>query len=218
METFCMIHRGPAAALGVGLLTLLITPVPADAQNGGFGIGPRITFVRGTADLPDGAERFNGGAIRFGGGRTAFEIAMDFRSGLTGDLTERIRDYPIQASLLIFPIRSRVAPYLVGGVGWYSQHVERLGPTQSVEEAETTRTMGYHGGFGAELRVHKHVGLYGDYRYTMIRLGDSDEDAPQTRTSQQQSSATLPTWIPFAERLKMSHEGSMFTWGATFYF
>jgi hypothetical protein len=212
-----MIHRR-TAALGVGLLTLLVTPAPAQAQSGGFGIGPRITFVRGTADLPDGAQRFNGGAIRLGSGKAALEIAMDFRSGVTGDLTERIKDYPIQGSLLIFPFRSRIAPYLVGGVGWYSQHVERLGPTQSVEEAETTRKMGYHGGFGAELRVHEHVGLYGDYRYTMIRFGDSDEEALQSGMSQEQSSSARPKWIPFAERLKMSHEGSMFTWGATFYF
>jgi hypothetical protein len=203
-----------AVALGIGLLTFLVAPALAEAQSGGVGIGPRITFVRGTADLPDGAERFNGGAIRLGGGRTALEIAMDFRSGVTGDLTERIKDYPIQASLLLFPIRSRIAPYLIGGVGWYSQHVERLGSTQTVEEAETTRKMGYHGGFGAELRVHKHVGLYGDYRYTMIRFGEQED----LGTTTSQSTSTLPRWIPFAERLKMSHEGSMFAWGATFYF
>jgi hypothetical protein len=206
-----MIHRGHAV-LTVGLLSLFVTPALAQAQNGGgFGIGPRMTFVRGSGDLPDGSQRFNGGAIRLGGGRTALEVAMDFRSDLTGDLTERIKDYPIQASLLIFPFRSGIAPYLVGGVGWYSQHVERLGPTQNVEQAETTRKMGYHGGFGAELRLHRHLGVYGDYRYTMIRFGDSDAD----QAAEQQSSAN---WIPFAERLKLSHEGSMFTWGATLYF
>jgi hypothetical protein len=210
-----MIHRH-RAALVAGVLTLLFPAVAAQAQDAGFGIGPRITFVRGDAELPDGAQRFSGGAIRWGAGKTALEIAMDFRSGITGDLTERIKDYPIQASLLLFPVRSRLAPYLVGGVGWYSQRVERLGLTQAVEEAETTRKMGYHAGFGAELRLHRHVGLYGDYRYTMIRFGGGDDDALETGTSQEQLG--LPNWIPFAERLKMSHEGSMFAWGATFYF
>jgi len=202
--------RRSFAALAIGLIALLIAPTPAEAQSG-FGIGPRLTFVRGDSDLPDGAQRFSGGAIRLGGGRSALEIAMDFRSGVTGDLTERIKDYPIQASLLLFPVRTRLAPYLVGGVGWYTQQVTRLTATQAVQEEETTRKMGYHGGFGAELRVHRHFGVYGDYRYTMIRFGGDEQE------SKQESSA-LPSWIPFAERLKMSHEGSMFAWGATFYF
>ena len=66
--------------------------------------------------------------------------------------------------------------------------------------------MGYHAGFGAELRAHRRVGLYGDYRYTMIGFGDDDD------------SGFLPGWIPGSERLKLSHEGSVFTWGALFYF
>jgi hypothetical protein len=72
---------------------------------------------------------------------------------------------------------------------------------------ETTRTMGYHLGFGAEVRVHRRVGLHGDYRYTMLRF-DDDEDAP----------SVIPGWIPGAERLNLSHDGSMFTWGIAFYF
>jgi Outer membrane protein beta-barrel domain len=196
--------------VGLALAVLLVSPSLAQAQ-GSFGIGPRLTFVRGDSDLPDGSQRFAGGAIRLGGGKTALEVAMDFRSDVTGDLTARIKDYPIQASLLVFPVRSVIAPYLLGGVGWYSQRVERLSATQTVLDEETTRTMGYHAGFGGELRVHRHIGVYGDYRYAFIHFGD-DED---TRSS---SSPVLPSWIPFAERLKMSHEGSMFTWGAAFYF
>jgi hypothetical protein len=93
------------AVMAVGIVAALVVPGVAQAQGGGFGIGPRLTFVRGSAELPDGAQRFSGGAIRLGGGKTALEIAMDFRSGITGDLTERIKDYPIQASLLLFPVR-----------------------------------------------------------------------------------------------------------------
>ncbi len=199
-----------STGVGLALIVLLVSPSLARAQ-GGFGIGPRLTFVRGDSNLPDGSQRFSGGAIRLGGGKTALEVAMDFRSGVTGDLTERIKDYPIQASLLVFPIRSVIAPYLLGGVGWYSQRVERLSTTQTVLDEETTRRMGYHVGFGGELRVHRHIGVYGDYRYTFIDFGDDD-------TTRSNSSSLLPKWIPFAERLKMSHEGSMFTWGATFYF
>ena len=45
--------------------------------------------------------------------------------------------------------------------------------------------MGYHAGFGGELRAHRHFGLYGDYRYTMIGFGGDDD----VRKS-------LPGWIP----------------------
>jgi outer membrane protein with beta-barrel domain len=197
---------------------LLLIPAAAGAQSGGFGIGPRLTFVR-SSDLPEGSQRFSGGAIRLGGGKTALEIAMDFRSGLTGDLTERIKDYPIQGSLLIYPVRAKIAPYLLGGVGWYSQRVERLGSSQTVLEEETTRKMGYHAGFGGELRVHRHIGVYGDYRYTFIRFGGEDPTTPSGAADERPGGRTgFPSWIPFAERLKMSHEGSMFAWGATFYF
>jgi opacity protein-like surface antigen len=191
-------------ALGIALLIVACAPPLAQAQSA-FGIGPRFTFVRGDSVLGQGS-KFLGGAVRLGGGKTALEVALDFRSDVSGDLTERIKDYPLQISLLVFPVRSVIAPYLLGGIGWYSQHVERLSTTQTVLDDETTRKMGYHAGFGGELRLHRHVGVYGDYRYTFIHFGDDD------------ASPVLPSFIPFADRLKMSHEGSTFTWGATFYF
>jgi hypothetical protein len=185
----------------LALLAVVVTAVPAAAQTSGFGIGPRLTFVRG-GDPDAGSQRFTGAAIRLGGGKTALEVAMDFRSSVGDDLTERIKDYPIQASLLVFPIRTRLAPYLVGGLGWYSQRVETLGPLQT--EAQTTRKVGYHAGFGGELGLHRRFGIYGDYRYTFIRFGGED------------SSSLIN--LPLVNRLKMAHEGSMFTWGANFYF
>jgi hypothetical protein len=204
---------GAACLLTAGWLA----PAAAYAQSdtGGFAIGPRLTFIRGAADSTEDAQRFSGGVIRLGGGKTAIELAVDYRSGVTGDLTERIKDYPIQGSLLIFPVRARVAPYLLGGIGWYSQHVQRVTPgaTTPVDE-ETTRRIGYHAGLGAEVRVHRRIGFYGDYRYTFIRFGE-DETGP---AAQSPAMTTTPTWIPFAERLRLSHEGSMWTWGATFYF
>jgi hypothetical protein len=166
--------------------------------------------VRGSDESPDSKHRLTGGALRLGGGKTAIEIAMDYRSRLTGDLTERVKDYPIHGSLLIFPFRTRLAPYVLAGIGWYSQRVTQFSaPTgTTVLSDETTRKMGYHAGFGAELSVHRRLGLHGDYRYTMIKFGSDDEEA----------SSLLPGWIPGSERLKLSHQGSAFTWGATFYF
>ncbi len=206
-----MSARGLSVVAGV-LCAGLLAPIPASAQSS-FGIGPRLSFVRGAAGSPDGSQRFSGGVLRVGGGRTAIELAMDYRSGLTGDLTERITDIPIQASLLVYPVRARVAPYLLGGVGWYSQNIERFSTTgTAVVDAETTRRMGYHAGVGGEARVHRHIGLHGDYRYTFLRFGSDQSATPGN------PSPSGPRLIPFAERLKLSHEGSMFTWGATFYF
>jgi Outer membrane protein beta-barrel domain len=190
------------------LLALLLVPTLGFAQDGGIAIGPRLTFVRGDEASPEGSQRFVGGALRLGSGRAAIEIAMDYRSDVTGNLTERVKSYPIQGSLLLYPVRARLAPYLLGGIGWYTQKVTRFSaPTGTlIEGEETTREMGYHAGFGAELRAHRRVGLYGDYRYTMIGFGGDDD------------SGFLPGWIPGSERLKLSHEGSVFTWGALFYF
>lgn len=204
--------RAVTSGLGILLALLLASPAVVEAQDGGsIGIGPRLTFIRGSEDSPDGTQRFSGGVLRIGGGKTAIELAMDYRSGLTGDLTERIKDYPIQASLLLFPVRARIAPYVLGGVGWYNQHVTHFSaPTgTTVIDEETTRKMGYHAGFGGEIRLHRRLGFYGDYRYTMIRFGDDEATG---------GASLIPGWIPGAERLKLSHDGSMFTWGATFYF
>ena len=183
------------------LAALVLTATPSLAQSSGFGIGPRLTFVRG-GDPAQDSQRFTGAAMRLGGGKVALEVAMDFRSTLAGDLTERVKDYPIQTSLLWVPVRSRLAPYLIGGLGWYSQRVEPLLPVRT--EPETTRKVGYHAGFGGELVLHRHFGVYGDYRYTFIRFGGDDASAPIN--------------LPLINRLKMAHEGSMFTWGANFYF
>jgi opacity protein-like surface antigen len=194
----------------IGLLAaMLFVPADSFAQDGGsFGIGPRLTFVRGSSDSAEGSQRFTGGVIRMGGGRAAIELAMDYRSEATGDLTERVKSFPIQASLLLYPVRARVAPYVLAGVGWYTQRVTQFSaPTGTiVASEETTRRRGYHAGLGAEVRVHRRFGLYGDYRYTKLRFNDDDE------------SSETPGLIPFAERLKLSHEGTMFTWGAAFYF
>ncbi len=203
----------------VVLVAVVLTARAGFAQDSGFGIGPRLTFVRGSADLPDGTQRFSGGAMRFRGARTALELAMDIRSGVSGDLTERVKDYPFQASMLIYPFRAKVSPYVLGGIGWYTQRVERLSGSQTVLDGQTTRKRGYHAGFGGELRVHRHLGVYGDYRYTFIHFGDSEPTASTGNSSQTSSSeGPLPRWIPYADRLKMSHQGSMMAWGATLYF
>jgi hypothetical protein len=196
--------------LGVVAITVVLFPVAAAAQGSGLGLGPRVTFARGSAEGPTGSQRLTGGALRLGGGRAAFEIGMDYRSEVTGPLNERVTSYPIHGSLLLFLVRSRVAPYVLGGIGWYSQRVTTdAGTGAPVAAEETTRKMGYHAGLGLELRLHRHLGVHGDYRLTRISFG-GDDNGDGTRL--------LPGWIPGGERLKLSHDGSAFVWGATIYF
>jgi hypothetical protein len=171
------------------------------------GIGPRISFADAAGETSDGSDRFIGGALRMGSGKTVIELAIDYRSTLVGPLLGRVKDMPIQASMLFFPVKSSIAPYLLGGVGWYSRNVEfsTVADTTPVDEA-TTRRFGYHAGLGGNLRITRHIGLFGDYRYTFLQFGGDDD------------TGSTPRLVPFAEQLRLSHEGSMFTWGAMLYF
>jgi hypothetical protein len=199
-------------SLIISAVIVFAVPAVAFGQTSGFAIGPRVTFVRGSEDLPESSRRFIGAAMRLGGGRAALEVAMDFRSSEEGPLNVEVRDYPIQASLLLFPVRARIAPYVLAGVGWYSQTVTRLvAPTGQVEATEeTTREMGWHAGLGAELRLHNRFGIYGDLRYTKLGFGRDDDD--------QDGDTNVPGWIPGASLLRLSHDGSTFVWGANIYF
>ena len=204
-----MTSRGAVTTLVVLASALTLAVPPAAAQTG-IGIGPRIAFVRTDRSTSEGSNRFTGGVLRLGNAKTTLELALDYRSSLTGDLLEKVTDMPFQTSLLFYPVRSALAPYLLGGIGWYSQTVKRfstVGATSPVDE-ETTRRIGYHAGLGADLRIHRRLSLYGDYRYTFLHFGNGDDDVEDE----------TPSLIPFAERLKLSHEGSMFTWGAVLHF
>ena len=60
--------------------------------------------------------------------------------------------------------------------------------------------MGYHAGFGAELKVGGHAGVHADYRYTKLHFGDTVADGG------------------LLDHFKPSYQGSMWTAGFTFYF
>ncbi len=168
-----------------------------------FGIGPRMSMVRGdvAVDPAPAAVRFLGGQIRAGlSPKAAIEISLD-RHTENPDLTTQVRDYPLQGSLLLYLVRSTFSPYVLGGVGWYTHVVESTNAGQVVA-SDSTRKMGYHAGFGAEVKVGGHAGIHADYRYTMIHFGDGTD--PGTST--------------LATRFKPSYDGSMWTAGFTFYF
>lgn len=204
----------------------------ASAQTGGaIGIGPRVTFQTGDRSVP------NSSALRVLGGQfklrlspaTAIEVSADYESRLNESLTERAKTMPIQASLLVFPIHTVVAPYLLGGIGWYRHSLTSATGSTATTSATTTsiREMGYHGGLGAEVRVGTRIAIHGDYRYNHIRFGGAGGSS--TQATKQATSAGLgsaaasavtlaPKLSAIQESLKLSSQGSMWNWGVTFFF
>jgi hypothetical protein len=193
-------HLAVALAAAVALL------IPSATFAQGFGLGPRVSFVRG--DLATGTEssRFLGGTIRMSSSRrVVIEVAMDFRTGESEDGASRLRERPIQGSLLLFPVRSTFAPYLLGGVGLYSRTADALDDAGTVLSSETTRETGAHFGFGAELFFGRHAALFADYRFRFVRFGSPEEGDEAID-------------IPLVDSLNVSHRGSMWTSGLVFYF
>lgn len=181
------------------VLACVVAPAPCSAQ--GLGLGGRMSMVRGSVEANAGATRFFGGLMKLPlSPRAALEISVDRRTDSNDTLTERVVETPIQGSLLLYPIRATISPYLLSGVGWYTQRVEQLAGG-TVTASETARRFGYHAGVGGELRLGRHAGVHADYRYTFLKFkgGDDDDDS-------------------LIGRFAPSHEGSMWTAGMTLYF
>lgn len=201
-------------ALVIGAVLMAPAETFAQGELGAFGAGPRFSFIRGSDAKSEGAPRtrLSGGMFRFRTtDRTAVEISFDYRSHVNDDLTERIKDTPIQGSLMMYLMRSALSPYVLGGMGWYSQKVEQLSGTE-VRGTTTSRKVGYHAGVGAQMQVHRRAAVHLDYRYTFIRFGDQ----PAGTTSP--GAIPIPGTGGLQEKLKLSHEASMWTTGVTFFF
>jgi len=194
-----------------GPLAVLCLLIPSLAAAQSLGLGVRGAFVRGDDAASDTARAFYYGALIRArtSPKTALELAIDYRKTTDQALTQRTRDIPIQASLLLYPIRSAVSVYLLGGAGWYHQRIEAIAPLSATGTTSTSR-MGYHAGLGGELELGRHAALHVDYRYTMIHLGGSDSGSP--------GAVPVPGTTSVQEKLKFSHQGSMWTTGVTVYF
>ena len=189
------------------LCLLLASAAGAGAQS--VGLGPRLSFVR--ADIhTEHATRVSGGVLRLRTSpKTALEVSFDYRSHLNENLTEQVKDYPIQGSLLLHPARAAVSPYLVMGIGWYSQKIDALQSDQVIAST-TTRKTGYHAGLGTDIWIGRHATIHADYRYTFIGFGHDADTAP--------AAVPIPGLRWLQDRLGLSHKGSMWTTGATVYF
>ncbi len=180
-------------------------PAPKAPTEQHFGIGPRFALVSADPvappNAPLSATRFMGGAIRMKSSHVGLEASMDYRSYTSADLTQRTRETPIQGSLLLFLMKAPVSPYLLGGVGLYSQQVDTLTTAGAVTATTTSRKIGWHAGLGAEVSVVRHLGVFVDYRYRFVSFND-------------------PAATPIIASLpvKIGHQGSMWTGGVSFYF
>jgi len=140
---------------GIVLLAVLAIPETAAAQ---FGIGGRLSWVRRDVDLDVDSTRFTGGQIRARvSPRTAVELSLDIHSETNALETLRVREYPIQASLLLYPSKGGFSPYFLGGAGWYAKKFETLVGDETITE-ETVRDFGWHAGIGAELKLARFAG------------------------------------------------------------
>jgi opacity protein-like surface antigen len=185
-----------AAAFCVGVVSLLAA-TPAAAQ---FGVGARLGWVHANSQLDVDSVRFIGGQIRMGAPRVGIEVSLDSHSEDVQLLNQKITDRPIQASLLLKLSSGTLQPYLLGGPGWYKRSIEPLaGPGDTLSTTE----FGWHAGAGLELRLGRHAGVHGDYRYTFLNFGDHDDKV-----------IALPGLGGIVPR----HRGSMWTLGATAYF
>ncbi len=193
-----ILRRLPAIAFlsGAGILAA----APAAAQ--GFGVGARMAWITSDVDADADSVRFTGGQIRLGlSGRLGAELSMDRRSESSELLNQKVTETPIQASLLMRLAGGNFSPYLLAGPGWYNRKVEVI---EGSDPGVSTREFGWHAGGGIEIRLGKHFGIHGDYRYTFLDFGDDDDDDDD-------DGSLIGGFLP-------GHKGSMWTLGATLYF
>jgi opacity protein-like surface antigen len=194
--------RQLTGAVFVAAVALLLA-TPARAQ---LGVGARLAWVKADTDseVEVDSVRFTGGQIRLGmSPRIGVEVSMDFHTEEFELLNEKVRERPIQASLLLKLATGNVQPFLLGGPGWYKRSVEPLdGPNDDLEVSSTE--FGWHAGGGLEVLFGRHFGLHGDYRYTFLDFGDDDDIGGGL--------------IPGLGGVLPGHRGSMWTLGATVYF
>jgi opacity protein-like surface antigen len=199
-----------------GVVTLLIISSAWTCAAQGIGVGGRMSMVRGDVQAETSAERFMGGHFRgWLSKRTAVEVSLDRRIQTNQTLTEQVRDYPLQASVLLAPLPSAFSPYVLGGMGWYTHTVKELVGKQPIDST-TTRRVGTHAGFGAELRMGRHAAFHADYRYTFLRFGAADPIVTDTIAGAVSKSHLADNGS--GARFLPSYQGSMWTTGVTLYF
>jgi len=209
----CQKMRG---IVGLGVLGVMLAPGAAGAQM--IGVGPRFSLVRGDLETNTPTSRFMGGTARLKlSGKLTLEGALETKTTWNTDRTQRVRETPMQASILVFPIRAVLAPYALGGLGVYTRAYDVMGTGGVVTQTADERKIGAHFGFGAEIQVGRHAVFYTDYRYRFVKFGNDPETLVSPDNSQSAVTRLLRS-VPGLGQLNMSHQGSMWTAGVAFVF
>ena len=207
--------RSHTLRLSSAVALFVLAPALTCAAQG-IGIGGRFAMVRGDVQSDTGAEGFTGGHVRaWLSKRTALEVSLDRRVQTNRTLGEEVRDYPLQGSVLLSPIPGTFAPYVLGGLGWYTHSVEQLAGKQVIDST-TARRVGTHAGLGAEVRMGKRAAFHADYRYTFLKFGGSDPIKSDTIAGAIAKSHLTDTGS--GVHFMPSYQGSMWTTGMTIYF
>lgn len=125
-----------------------------------FSIGGRATYY----DPLEGQSRwFGGGQVRLYPFKyLAFEGSADYRREDTDG--SRIHTYPVQVSALIYPLgHTRLAPFLLGGGGWYYTTVKGPGNFD-----DTQNRFGLHAGGGLQFFLSNRISIDSTYRYIWL--------------------------------------------------
>lgn len=125
-----------------------------------FSIGGRAAYY----DPNDTQARWFGGAqVRVNPFKyLSFEGSADYRERETAGTT--IHTYPVQVSALIYPLgHSRLAPFLLGGGGWYYTTVKGPGNFD-----DTQNRFGLHAGGGLQFFFTNHISIDSTYRYIWL--------------------------------------------------
>jgi opacity protein-like surface antigen len=189
---------------GSAFLCTLVLAVAAPAAAQGFGIGGRLAWVKNDSTAETDSVRFTGGQIRLGlSQRIGVEASLDRHTESFELLNQKVKETPLQVSLLLKLAGGAFQPYLLAGPGWYKRSIEPIeGPPDDLDVSTTE--FGWHAGIGAELRMGKHAGLHGDYRYTFLDFNDDEDEEIG-------GGGVLGRVLP-------GHKGSMWTVGVTVYF
>ena len=211
----------------IGVLAVMAALIPGTASAQMLGIGPRFSMIRGDLATNTPSTTFFGGTLRLNTSKNVgLEGSLDFRTALDPAKTQRLRETPLQGSVLIYPFRSVLSPYGLGGFGIYTRTYDLLGPGGVIVATAQERKTGMHLGFGGELRVAKHAVAYVDYRYRFVKFGNGSSSTASSGTSSSTTNTSansaamnaLLGSIPGLSLLKFSHEGSMWTGGVAFVF
>lgn len=141
-----------------------------DIKNTGLSLGGRGTYY----NPADGDGSWYGGAqLRAHLGPIfALEGSIDYRNSDFGPNTT-IHTYPVLVSALVYLYPGRVAPFLLGGVGWYLTHVETSGASDSDDSR-----FGAHAGGGVEIYLSRSWSLDATYRYVWVENVESTNAPP----------------------------------------